>query len=188
MGLLSPWLASQRLKRVCKWVIGDAVLDVGCADGRLLGYLTKPEDLRYVGIDAGGREIAAAKTRFPEREFYALFVTENTDLPFRAGFDCIVMSAFIEHVDNPSGVLTRLKRELKPGGRVIITTPTCAAQPVLRFGSRLGIFSKEAFGEHKSHFGKDELVKVLADAGLRIEHYERFQFGFNQLAVARAKD
>lgn len=52
--------------------------------------------------------------------------------------------------------------------------------------SRLGLASKEAEEEHETLFDRDELERVLAEAGLRVEHYGRFLYGMNQLAVASA--
>ena len=46
---------------------------------------------------------------------------QNFDLEER--FDTVVAGEIIEHLPNPGGMLTSAARHLKPGGRIIVTTP-----------------------------------------------------------------
>lgn len=166
-------------------VTGSSVLDIGCADGRLLAFLAPDAyAVRYIGLDGDEKAIVAAKSDHPDKEFHCMFVSAGAEFPFEGKFDCIVMSAFIEHVGDPEALLKRLSGMLNPGGRIVMTTPTDRAESFLRLGSRIGIFDRRAFEEHKNHFSQESLTNMLAAAGFRLEYYGKFQLGLNQLAVA----
>jgi SAM-dependent methyltransferase len=57
------------------------------------------------------------------------FVCDLHDpLPIKsASFDAIVLTEVLEHVANPTRVLTELRRILRPGGRIAITVPFVGA-------------------------------------------------------------
>lgn len=99
--------------------------------------------------------------------------------------NCITMLALLEHLNDYTGVLKEALRILEPGGRVLLTTPTPAAQPVLEFlAFKLGIISRDEIEDHKRYFNRKELVKALEEAGYNKCFWKSFQFGFNQLAIA----
>jgi SAM-dependent methyltransferase len=57
----------------------------------------------------------------------------NTPLPFRtATFDAVLSREGIEHFENQAGFIRECARVLKPGGRMVITTPN-----VMHLGARL---------------------------------------------------
>ena len=98
-------------------------------------------------------------------------------------FDTIVLAAVIEHLEDPVQTLMELKEHLQDGGRMIITTPTLKANEILRIGSKIELFSKEWFEEHKNLLNKSDFLDISKKIGLKLERYERFEFGLNQLVV-----
>lgn len=60
----------------------------------------------------------------------------NAPLPFRtAAFDAVLSREGIEHFENQAGFLRECARVLRPGGRLVLTTPN-----VMHLGARLSAF------------------------------------------------
>lgn len=182
-GIFSPFLEEWRMKRVGKWLKGKKILDIGCGTGGLLTLI--PKEVKYTGIDIDKESIEKAKKRRKNNvKFYSLDISKNK-FPFKNKFDSIVLCAIIEHLDNPDQMLINLRHYLSNDGRIIITTPTEKAEKILRMGSKLRLFSSEAFSEHKQHFPKENLIKLMNKCNLEIVHYESFELGFNHLIILK---
>lgn len=65
-------------------------------------------------------------------------------------FDCIVAVEVLEHVEEDGRFLDEVARVLKPGGVFLMTTPN-------------GDFVANHNPDHKRHYKRDELAKLLAD-------------------------
>ena len=182
-GLLSPILETWRLRKIIRWIYGDTILDCGCGSGKILKYLPSTIS-KYTGIDYNEKSIETAimrKTSF-KKEFLIVQLGKNS-LHFKEKYDTIIMSAFIEHLDNPLFFLNDFKNILTIKGRIIITTPSSKSADILNIGSKFRLFSSEAFHEHKNHFSKESLLDLIDKADLKVMHYEKFEFGFNHLIV-----
>jgi|GEM_PF-482556 len=180
-GIFSPLLKKIRVLKTRKWISGKSVLDCGCGRARLLSLL--PKDITYVGIDMDQPLIINNQKRYPKVKFLCLNIEQYPLADLK--FDSIAILAVIEHFQNPQRVLEKLKSNLFEGGRIIITSPVKKSLFLLKIGSKLGLFSKEAQNEHKKLFSKQELEKLLKDSGFLIEKYTTFLFGMNQLIVGR---
>jgi ubiquinone/menaquinone biosynthesis C-methylase UbiE len=96
------------------------VLDVGCGSGKFLAKLKKLTDCDVYGLDLSKNAVNAA------RQLYNLNIFQGTisDLPYNDNsFDIITAWSYIEHVNNPSDVLTKMNRLLKKNGDLILKTP-----------------------------------------------------------------
>ena len=178
-GVLSPLLEKWRMNRIKKYLAGYKILDFGCGYGKMASVLIEEE---YTGIDRDKEIIEFAKVNNAERrnaKFYSLDEFENKNYTF----DTVVLSAVIEHLDYPVQTLMELKKHLNDGGRVIITTPSQKANEILTIGSKFKLFSKEALEEHKDLLSKSDFLGISKEIGLKLEHYETFEFGLNQLVV-----
>ena len=178
-GVLSPLLEKWRMNKIKKYLAGYKILDFGCGYGKLASVLTEKE---YIGIDIDKEIIEFAKVNNAERwnaKFYSLDEFENKNYTF----DTVVLSAVIEHLDYPVQTLMELKKHLNDGGRIIITTPSPKANKILAIGSNFKLFSKEALEEHKDLLSKSDFLGISKEIGLKLEHYETFEFGLNQLVV-----
>ncbi len=113
-------------------VPGTAVLDLGCVDARPArrsGHTSAhAPDLLFrrlvevnpdaVGVDHDAEGVAALQSA----GYHAVCANVQTlDLGWQ--FDTIVAGELIEHLDNPGLFLTAVRRHLKPGGKLILTTP-----------------------------------------------------------------
>ena len=187
MPLLSPFLTRARLSRVARHLRGE-VLDAGCGYGELLDYL--PSQVRSVTLlDRSSERLPRLQTRLSGGTVKARFVLGDitageTGLP-GGSFDTVVMAALVEHLDVPADALREVRRLLKPGGNLILTTPTPLGGTLHAWGSRFGLTYREAAEEHQAFFDHKGLKQLLTQDGFTCELYERFLLGLNQLVVAR---
>jgi 2-polyprenyl-3-methyl-5-hydroxy-6-metoxy-1,4-benzoquinol methylase len=178
-GILSPFLRSRRMNQVKKFLVGK-VLDFGCGNGDLGVFC---EQGSYVGYDIDIESILDAKKRHPELKFVNQFPSINGSLE---KFDTIILSAVIEHLNDPISVLGRLKGDLKPGGNFVITTPHPIFEWIHTLGAGLGIFSTKARFEHKTLFDKATMDRVALETNLSVVIYRRFLLGANQLFILKS--
>jgi 2-polyprenyl-3-methyl-5-hydroxy-6-metoxy-1,4-benzoquinol methylase len=102
-----------------KWNTQD-VLDVGCGTGELAWLIASRTKGRVLGIDYSDTAIAEAKKR-PGRKN---LLYERADvLKMKGSFDCVIIIGTLEHMDNPLKILEKLKKLLRPGGSLIVTSP-----------------------------------------------------------------
>jgi 2-polyprenyl-3-methyl-5-hydroxy-6-metoxy-1,4-benzoquinol methylase len=148
------------------------VLDVGCSTGYLAERLQQ-RGSTVIGIDMDERAAELAR-RFCE----AVYVgdIETMELPFEPGsFDAIVCGDLIEHLRGPEGVLRRLRPLLRPGGRLVLSTPNIANW-AMRVGLLLGRWRYTEWGildrTHTHFFTRKTLRETLEAAGYRIEVFD----------------
>ena len=100
---------------------GDKVLDLGCGGGQFTWGIWE------AGYEAGGADILEraldlAKTQFPRGHFFLLNSDGTIPSPDET-YAAVWCSEVIEHILNVSGFLVEIKRVLRPGGFLILTTP-----------------------------------------------------------------
>ncbi len=112
----------------------------------------------------------------------------NTPLPLESeSLDVACSLAVLEHLDHPDVHLRELYRMLRPGGTLLLTTPSPRAKPVLEFiAYDLHIIDAAEIRDHKQYFNEAGLRASLHAAGFDPARtsYKKFLFGMNQLVVA----
>lgn len=115
-----PEFVVARLREVARGA-GGAVLDLGAGDGR---YLEMLRSLLAPGTALVGCEISLIRARRIRAKGFRVVVAQSEALPFRDGvFDLVTFLEVIEHTQSPAESLDEVRRILRPGGRLALTTP-----------------------------------------------------------------
>jgi 2-polyprenyl-3-methyl-5-hydroxy-6-metoxy-1,4-benzoquinol methylase len=126
----SPALLARLLRTVprFRWALsqlrrlppGARVLDVGCGEGALLWAAGR------LGLEPHGCDLAEPAVELARQlvEGGRIHVGTIAELPYPpASFDCLVALEVIEHLPNPRPFVESASRLLRPGGRLLLTTP-----------------------------------------------------------------
>jgi 2-polyprenyl-3-methyl-5-hydroxy-6-metoxy-1,4-benzoquinol methylase len=137
------------------------LLDVGCATGALLGYLSGR------GWQADGVEINGAQAEYARRtrglNIYQLPLEKNGFAD--NSYQIVTASHLIEHLRAPRAFLAEVRRVLSPGGRLFIITPNCDGFQARLFKARW----RSAIFDHLYLFSAETLSRMLEQEGFTIE-------------------
>jgi SAM-dependent methyltransferase len=142
---------------------GDRVLDRGCGDGAFALELGK------AGAEVTAVDVAAeAVRRARVRGVGAVAVIEGRPLPFADGaFDAVWAGETIEHVVDVVAWLAEIRRVLRFGGRLLLTTPYHGRVSTVLLGIRLRAFEEhfDPRADHLRFFTARTLRALLGEAG-----------------------
>lgn len=101
------------------------VLDVGCGVGALSLYLASNGAV-VTGVDISPRAIAIARDAAHQTKLnkQVEFQTGGLVLAKKGTYDLVLCSEVIEHIPDDHSFITRLASQLKPGGVLMLTTPS----------------------------------------------------------------
>ena len=132
-------VTEQTLSLLCKQFPSDRtgikVLNVGCGKKNQMDFLTA------LGFEAYGVDFD-----IDEDSEHIRFHDLNTqdDLPFGdLRFDAVICQEIIEHIENPWLLFRKVKKVLKTGGTLIVTTPNISSNHSKRVfnGNNVGFFA-----------------------------------------------
>lgn len=130
-GKLSPYWGEHtaRYAFVLPLVHNRVVLDIACGTGYGLSFLkTRARCVAGVDVDLG----AATEARKECDGKCSVLLADGTRLPFaEESFDVVTSFETLEHLHQRSLFLSELRRVLKPGGLLVLSTPNANyTQPV----------------------------------------------------------
>lgn len=145
------------------------LLDIGCADGRLLDWYRSSEAghrLETHGIELDEAAAATARGR-GHRVVAGRF---EVDAELEAGtFDLMLALHVIEHVDDPERFARRAAELLAPGGLLVVATPNWNSVDARRLGSHWG---GNHFPRHWTLYDAASMRALAAAVGLEVERIE----------------
>jgi SAM-dependent methyltransferase len=148
---------------------GVRILDVGCADGRLLDWYKASsvgDRLETHGIEMSEKAAAIARGR-GHRVVTGRF---ELDRELESGaFHLIFASHVIEHVDDPKGFAQRAADLLTPGGLFVLATPNWDSLDAHRFKEHWG---GNHFPRHWTLYDERTMAELGAAVGLEVERVE----------------
>lgn len=159
-----------RVIDILKAAGAQTVLDVGCGDGWNTGAMLKA-GLSAIGTDFVQRAINYSRMFVPGGSFIC---GDLTSAEFKAAhpekFDAVTLIEVIEHIapERCAGALRNIADPLKPGGTLVLTTPS------------------ENFPNtndyHYQHFTPEKLKALAGEAGLVVQAIE----GYGDMAADSA--
>jgi 2-polyprenyl-3-methyl-5-hydroxy-6-metoxy-1,4-benzoquinol methylase len=151
---------------------GERVLDVGCGSGVFAARLAE-RGARVVAIDSNQDAIAYARRAFgrPGLDYECGVLEELAFSP--ASFDRVVCLEVIEHIeiDRTRTLLGDLRRILRQGGRLTLTTPNYRGLwPLVEWGAdRFSDAALMGGVQHVTRFHRAALAGLLREEGFRVE-------------------
>lgn len=153
---------------------GERVLDLGCGECVFAAALLAA-GANVTAADVAREPLRRAREAHPGLETVLLESESEWDLP-DAAFDVVWAGEVIEHVADTAGWLSELRRVLRSGGRLLLSTPSLGAPQLLA-----AAISRRAFAarfdprsDHLHHYSRATLAALIAD------------FGFEQIDVRAA--
>jgi 2-polyprenyl-6-hydroxyphenyl methylase/3-demethylubiquinone-9 3-methyltransferase len=103
---------------------GAAVLDAGCGNGATLARLAGARRFELAGLEISGSGLAIARRLNPGVEILKADLTADLNgHQWQGRFDAVVSLEVVEHVFLPRMYARNCHGFLKPGGRLIVSTP-----------------------------------------------------------------
>jgi 2-polyprenyl-3-methyl-5-hydroxy-6-metoxy-1,4-benzoquinol methylase len=136
-------------------------LDYGCGNGGLVRYLNANTQASACGFDEGAIVAAARQRGIP--------IMSSEELAEHEGsFDVVTAIEVLEHTLEPLVTLRQMRRMLRPGGLLFLTTGN--AEP---FAEKLTRWSYVKPEVHISYFQPKTLEVAMRDSGFRPERRRR---------------
>lgn len=170
-------VSGERIEAILSATGGKNILNLGCVNHALPS--TDAERVRWLhnelcerfpsanvlGLDIDEENVARM------RELGMNVATGDAErLSFHSEFDTIILGEILEHLGNPGACLEGCRQALKPGGRIVISTPnTFSAMLMLMY---LKNFDHAFNAEHVVWFCPQTLRALVERCGLRIESFD----------------
>jgi len=174
--------------------LGSPPFNISLLIARLRNY-----DLVTSGVSADGSPIVQELRSETYGDAFSFacdsFDIERDVFPYAdASFDLVIMCEVIEHLaENPTHVLEQIYRVLKPGGRVLISTPNITRfDNIVKLVDGRNVFQQYHLGSphkgsrHLREYTLDELRELVGGCGFEIERSDAVDLYPPQSARKRA--
>lgn len=139
------------------------VLDIGASTGTMLDVF-KEHGWQTWGVEPSESALVAEnKGHGIIHNYFEDVILKNNS------FDLVILNHTLEHLDDPVGILTKVRRILRNSGTVFVDVPN--------FGSLSSKILKKCWPylapeEHKHQFTKQSLGQILKKSGFKVVHWE----------------
>lgn len=177
------------IRQLTQGVSCDLLVDLGCGSGNML-FGTALQPKRALGLDASVEATAFGVRHRPTSSIW-FAVASGEALPLPDGqVDLLLFSEVVEHLTHPDRVLGEIARVLKPGGRVVMTTPNYrwpSPWPALeRVADWSGRVAQMRDAQHVQQFSPESLSELARSRGLQIARLGTFYLWSPLVAVLSA--
>jgi len=153
---------------------GERVLDVGCGEGVFAAELARA-GAAVVGVDVAEEPLRRARRRHSQLDLRVIDGERSWPLQ-DASFDVVWAGEVIEHDADTAAWLSELRRVLRSGGRLLLSTPAHGRLSVIGLGLSRRAFARhfDPLADHLRFYSRDTLTALLE------------QFRFESIAVRAA--
>lgn len=153
------------------------VLDLGIGYGTLAVYCSLVRDCELYGLDFNSAFNENVRQKFGIQ--YQQANLEKDDIRFDTQFDVIIFTEILEHFNfDPVPTLHKIKKLLKPGGILYLSTPDAAEWGHLpQYATWRDIPSvdstfEKSSDEHVYQYEKAEIDELLAEVGFKVLNFD----------------
>ena len=146
------------------------VLDVGCGEGRFAAELARAGFL-VVGVDVAEEPLRRARATYPDLDLRLIPVCGSWPLA-DASFDVVWAGETIEHVADTAGWLSEVRRVLRSGGSLLLSTPAHGRLSMLMLASSHRSLDAhfDPRSDHLRFYTRRTLARLLEDFGFEDIH------------------
>jgi SAM-dependent methyltransferase len=169
----------------------DVVLEVGCGSGNLLFEGPRLPARTVLGVDFSLTALRFCASRRPDAHFH-FSRAAGEHLPFRNhSVDLVILVEVIEHLPEPALTLREIARVLRPGGRLVMTTPNYdwpSPWPLLEWlADRSGLVAPMKDDQHVTRFGPTSLAKLLQSESFQVDRIGTMYGGSIAIALGSSR-
>jgi SAM-dependent methyltransferase len=141
------------------------VLDVGCGEGRFAAEL-EHAGLQVVGVDVAQEPLRRARAKHPDLDLRLVPVERPWPLA-DSSFDIVWAGETIEHVADTAAWLSEVRRVLRSGGTLLLSTPAHGrlAMFALALSQRRFDAHFDPRSDHLRFYSGRTLARLLEDFG-----------------------
>jgi 2-polyprenyl-3-methyl-5-hydroxy-6-metoxy-1,4-benzoquinol methylase len=144
---------------------GQRVLDVGCGEGRFAAALARA-GAEVVGLDVAAEPLRRARAAHPRLDLRLVAPDGPWELE-DASFDAVWAGEVIEHVLDTAAWMSEVRRVLRSGGALLLTTPAHDRLGLARLALSRRAFAAhfEPRGDHLRFYNRETLRRLIAEFG-----------------------
>ena len=193
--LVSPWfeeficsISRMRLEYIRPFINdGDSILDVGCSFGAMLKILKDESglDLSLTGVNPEDALAEFGREKYDLNIITGMFEEQKFS---PESFDLIILDNVIEHFDDPSESVSKLRVLLKKQGRIFIVTNN--------IDTPHGNLWQNFFPDHTVTYSQKTLKAQMESQGFRIldmnieghTTYENYHYPYQYCVAEKGED
>ena len=162
LGLSGNEIYAKGLELIKKYNLSGSILDFGSGRGRFLQIMSQMNFTRVTGADLMEKPADLPSTcGWIQHDL-------NDELPMTEQFDSVIGMEVIEHLENPRKMVRECHRLLKPGGKLILSTPNnLSIRSILALIMRghFVSFLEKDYPAHITALTRLDLERILTESG-----------------------